>query len=240
VRAGDEVGVPLLEAEHVTADELGANMPCLWREFPVWISCRRLSNGAIRLQGGPSPGVFMSWHTKSIKWGACTVGALTAAILAVSTSPAAASGTYSGLDYVYGSDGWVGDWSNEGVLSVNMHASSNATCMWQAILWADGKLASLSDVDGVFGNKTYNATRSWQSAERLTVDGVVGKATFGRAELRRIYRSGSYSAGQTVNFIYEGKVNWLSVKRDADGNYQFWDGSAGVWRKAGYNYRTCT
>ncbi|MHC3474784.1 hypothetical protein ACYF6T_39685 [Streptomyces sp. 7R007] len=41
----------------------------------------------------------MSARSKRIKLAASAVGMLTAAILALSTAPASASGTYSGLDY---------------------------------------------------------------------------------------------------------------------------------------------
>lgn len=196
-------------------------------------------------KGGPNPGVFMSSHTKRIKWGACTVGALAAAVLAVSATPAAASGTYSGLDYVYGAGPYIGDWTNEGVVDRNTHASSNATCLWQAILWADGFLTA-SGVDGVFGTGTYNATKAWQNEENyynpdanLTVDGSAGKATWGRADLRVGMTGGSEAAGQILYARYLGNVRNVTLKRATDGNYQFIDAD-GAWRNAGYNYRTCS
>ncbi|WP_351237226.1 peptidoglycan-binding domain-containing protein [Streptomyces sp. NPDC002133] len=169
-----------------------------------------------------------------IKLGACTVGALTAALLVVSTTPAAASGTYSGRAYVYGGGVFEGDWDDEGIVSRSTHASSNATCMWQKILWADGFLDSTSDIDGVFGTETYNATRAWQEYENqygagLVVDGSAGKATFGRA----------HEYFDTANGKFLGLLRNFDMKRDADGNYQFVDGD-GSWRKAGYDYRSCS
>ncbi|MET8420865.1 peptidoglycan-binding domain-containing protein [Streptomyces sp. NPDC079189] len=180
-----------------------------------------------------------------IKLGACTVGALAAALLAVSTTPAAASGTYTGLAYVYGDGAYQDDWNTEGILQRDIHASSNATCLWQAILWADGKLASSSDIDGVFGDKTYNATRAWQQYENdrqgagLEVDGSVGKGTFTWAGTYISFLSGSTGAGQTLNLRYVGWERNITMRRLGDGNYEFVDGD-GAWRKAGYNYRTCS
>ncbi|WP_030843357.1 hypothetical protein [Streptomyces hygroscopicus] len=58
---------------------------------------------------------------------ACAVGTLTAATLGLSASPASASGTYSGLAYVYGADVFSDDWNDEGILSTGSNASSNAT-----------------------------------------------------------------------------------------------------------------
>ncbi|WP_406408107.1 peptidoglycan-binding protein [Streptomyces sp. NBC_01643] len=187
----------------------------------------------------------MSWHTKRIKLGACMVGALTAAVLVVSTTPAAAAGTYSGLAYVYGTGEFDGDWGNEGILQRTTHASSNATCLWQMILWADGELDSKSKVDGVFGDGTYNATRAWQQRENvnygagLTVDGSVGKGTFAWAQTWLQVVSGGEGAGQTLYLSYNGLYDHFDARRLPDGNYEFVDGD-GSWRKAGYDYRTCS
>ncbi|GAA3774434.1 peptidoglycan-binding protein [Streptomyces phyllanthi] len=187
----------------------------------------------------------MSWHRKRIKLGACTVGALTAALFAVSTTPAAASGTYSGLAYVYGTGAYTNDWGDEGILSRGTHASSNATCLWQKILWADGNLGSLSDVDGVFGTQTYNATRAWQQFETerhgagLAIDGSVGKETFAWANRNFYQTSGSTGPGQTLWLWYDGYIHDFQLKRDPDGNYQFEDRNF-AWRKAGYNYQSCS
>ena len=93
----------------------------------------------------------MSLRTR-FKPAACIVGAVAAATLALGTTPAAASGTYSGLAYVYGADSYTDDWGNEGILSTGTNTNSNATCLWQKILWADGFLDSAADIDGKFGS----------------------------------------------------------------------------------------
>ncbi|MPY38978.1 peptidoglycan-binding protein [Streptomyces phyllanthi] len=163
----------------------------------------------------------------------------------VTASPAAASGTYSGRAYVYGTGSHTDDWNDEGILQRSTHASSNATCLWQAILYADGKLTSPSEIDGVFGTKTYNATRAWQQTETsewgadLEVDGSVGEETFTWAGRYVSYLSGSTAAGQTLNLRYVGVFGDVTMRRLPDGNYEFIDGD-GAWRKAGYNYRSCS
>ncbi|MGW1545209.1 peptidoglycan-binding domain-containing protein [Streptomyces sp. NPDC002309] len=191
----------------------------------------------------------MSWHTKRIRWGACAVGALTAAVLAVSTTPAAASGTYSGRAYVWGNGYDVyelpADWDDEGELGMSTHASSNVTCLWQKILWADGELANASDVDGVFGSQTRTATIAWQKDENkrynagLQTDGGVGPGSFGWANWKHLfYRSGDSEPGQLLNLYYDGTHRDFEVRRVANGNYEFVDGD-GIWRAAGYNSRSC-
>ncbi|MFG2775948.1 peptidoglycan-binding protein [Streptomyces sp. NPDC048350] len=155
----------------------------------------------------------------------------------MSTTPAVASGTYSGRAYVYGGGAFEDDWGDEGVTDINTHASSNATCLWQMILWANGYLPS--DIDGVFGANTKNATWNYQYDTGLALDGSAGKATWSYAALGQVaYVSGSTSAGQVLNLRYEGWVHNVTMRRIADGTYEFVD-SHGNWRKAGYDYRTC-
>ncbi|MFI8194875.1 peptidoglycan-binding protein [Streptomyces sp. NPDC085946] len=166
------------------------------------------------------------------------MGALTAALLAVSTTPASASGTYSGLPFVYGAGAWEDDWTNEGVVDVNTNRTSNVTCLWQTVLWADGYLSSTADIDGDFGTQTKTATAKWQSRYGLGADGSAGKNTWTEAGTRLIYLFPEGSE-QYLTLYYPGEVDGFYVNRDANGNYQFWDGD-GVKRTAGYNYRTCS
>ncbi|MFD1663548.1 peptidoglycan-binding protein [Streptomyces caeni] len=176
----------------------------------------------------------MNSRTKRIKLAAGTIGTLTAAVLAVGTSPAAASGTYSGRPYVYGAGDFSNDWGDEGILSTSTHTYSNATCLWQKILWADGFLGSRSDVDGIFGSATRDATRAWQRYHGLSDDGVVGKATFGVADggLRDWDGNGALDT-------FDGYRWNFSVWRDSKGRYGFNDGYDNK-RLAGYDYRTCS
>ena len=64
------------------------------------------------------------------KLAACTVGAVAAATLALGTTPAAASGTYSGLAYVYGADTYIDDWGNEGILSTGVGFTAVLAAWW--------------------------------------------------------------------------------------------------------------
>ncbi|MDX3712294.1 peptidoglycan-binding domain-containing protein [Streptomyces europaeiscabiei] len=181
----------------------------------------------------------MSLRTTRFKLAACTVGAVAAATLALGTTPAAASGTYSGLAYVYGADTYTDDWGNEGVLSTSTNTNSNATCLWQKILWADGFLSSASDIDGRFGSDTKAATEDLQRYFALGVDGSVGQETFGHMDKWLYFVSGSTADGSTANLRYDGIAHDFALSRNADGNYAFTDGD-GTTRLAGYNYRTCS
>jgi hypothetical protein len=62
-------------------------------------------------------------------------------------------------------------------------SQGNLIGAWQAILWADGYLDKCggSGIDGVFGSRTKSATKTWQSAHKLTSDGIVGPHTWGAA-----------------------------------------------------------
>ncbi|MDQ1041885.1 peptidoglycan-binding protein [Streptomyces sp. V4I2] len=184
----------------------------------------------------------MSARTKRVQLAAGIVGAITAVTLALSTSPASASGTYSGRAYVYGGGDWVGDWGDEGILSTSTNTSSNATCLWQKILWADlaietdGTTFDASDIDGHFGSNTKAATKDWQNRHHLDDDGSVGKDTFGKAGT---YLEDHYDPGDTAVDTYMGTWDNFSVSRDSDGRYHFEDGDGNA-RIAGYDYLTCT
>ncbi|MFI6226601.1 peptidoglycan-binding protein [Micromonospora echinospora] len=108
--------------------------------------------------------------------------------LGLSAMPAHASAS-GGV--VHGTGDWRDDWSDEGDLSQSAYARSNVAAMWQAILWADGKLTSTADIDCIFGPDTHTATMSWQRAHDLDDDGIVGKNTFGEASWNLSGTSGS-------------------------------------------------
>ncbi|MEV6259682.1 Tat pathway signal protein [Streptomyces sp. NPDC051784] len=179
--------------------------------------------------------------TKAI---AVATAAATALTLGVCASPASA----------HTSDGWVrgygdfsDDWNDEGVLSRSSYATSNATCLWQKILWAENARYPGSDtseaftkeqIDGVFGNITAMSTNGVQTRWNLGRDGTVGGATFGRAAKNLSYVSGSTAAGKGLALQYNGKGHTFSVMRDTEGKYRFLD-RQGDWRQAGYGYRSC-
>ncbi|MGX5209921.1 peptidoglycan-binding domain-containing protein [Streptomyces violaceus] len=150
------------------------------------------------------------------------------------------------------SDGWVrgydkyqDDWDDEGVLSERSdYKTSNATCMWQRILWAEGvywdvdSRFSESDITGEFGAKTGQGTSGLQQRWDLTHDRTVGNATFGRAADNLKKTGGSTGRGETLYLKYYGGRYNISFKRNTEGKYLFRDQN-GDWRQAGYDYRTC-
>jgi len=180
----------------------------------------------------------MSSRTKRTRLAACTIGLLTAATLALSTSPASASGTYSGLAYVYGAGVFADDWGNEGIVDTSHNTSSNATCLWQKVLYADG-LLSASAIDGIFGSGTATATEKWQVLydSAHTADGSAGQNTWTAAGTY-LRNSSDSTDGNTVSY-YRGYAHNISLSRDSSGYYHFYDGDGNA-RIAGYDYRTCS
>ncbi|MGW0840347.1 peptidoglycan-binding domain-containing protein [Streptomyces sp. NPDC002787] len=152
------------------------------------------------------------------------------------TAPLAAA---SGPHVVDGSGAAYNDWGDEGTLSVKKHSKSNATRLWQSVLYADGAkwedssgnqhTFTASDIDGIFGWKTRSATEYWQAEEELEdVDGVVGKETFGQADG---FLDGPNGDGTVT---YSGLVNNVTFKR-IDGQYYVKIGSK--WKLAAYKWR---
>ena len=131
--------------------------------------------------------------SKRSRLAACTIGALTAGVLALSATPASASGSYSGLAYVYGGGVFADDWDNEGIVDTSHNKQSNATCLWQKILWADGELAA-SGIDGDFGSNTAAATARWQTKFQVPSDGSAGQKTWTAAG--NWLRNSSWLAGR--------------------------------------------
>ncbi|MER7172887.1 peptidoglycan-binding domain-containing protein [Streptomyces mesophilus] len=176
------------------------------------------------------------------------IGMLAAGALAVSTAPASANADDG---YVRGYDAAKGDWGDEGTLGSHpgLHQESNATCLWQKILWAEGAYYpgpnnthprfTASQVTGYFGWYTDRATVTLQARWGLDKDGVVGPATFSRAERQLTVTGGSDDRGEQLNFTYYGQAHSFSVIRNKEGQYAFRDGDD-KWRAAGYNYRTCS
>ncbi|HEU5469256.1 MAG TPA: hypothetical protein VFV67_01280 [Actinophytocola sp.] len=164
---------------------------------------------------------------KRLGTAAITVAVSVATVLGLSASPAAASGDHSGRAYVHSHDWWL----DEGDLSTSRHALSNATCLWQKILWADGKLDN-AGIDGIFGPDTANATAAWKRTRNLPDDGKAGINAF------RIAGNDIVWSDVLETYIYRGdvRVAWITI--DSEGRFGFYDD--GVHRLAGYNFRTCT
>ncbi|MCT9076878.1 peptidoglycan-binding domain-containing protein [Streptomyces fulvoviolaceus] len=153
--------------------------------------------------------------------------------------PAAASGSYSGRAYIYGpvAGTMTDDWTDEGVVNVATHRSSNVTCLWQTILMADGYL-SASGVDGIFGDQTHAATVKWQRDRGLVADGSAGRDTWTKAGTK-LTDNGSDSDGYRYGG-YNGTKFWFAVRRsNSTGNWGFYE-EGGILRSAAYNSRTCS
>ncbi|SFB33611.1 Putative peptidoglycan binding domain-containing protein [Amycolatopsis marina] len=172
------------------------------------------------------------------------LGAVLAFSFAVTTAtPAAASGSYSGRAYVYGSGSVNNDFDNEGVVNVRTHRYSNVTCLWQTVLWAHGYLPS-SGVDGVFGDRTDAATRKFQADKGLVADGSAGRNSWAKAG-NRIRQHDNQNGWLFV--VYDGHKGSRSqysshdfvLQRSPSGNYRFYPPGTNDIPWASYNSRTC-
>lgn len=175
--------------------------------------------------------------------------ALIAAIgVSIGMAPGTASAynSYTGAAYV--KDSWSTS-SAEGVVNLNTNDQSGATCLWQAILWADGAWIAdkgrrfyQSDIDGIFGWDSHQATRSWQNRHGLSVDGSAGKYSWARAERQLTYWSGggdtarTYYRGKKPNGADTGRGFWLT--RDSQGRWSF--DEPGTGRNIYASYETST
>lgn len=101
---------------------------------------------------------------------ASVAAALIAATLATA-SPASATTPVSGT--------W-GDNPTLCATSSSCLKTGNVVRMWQTILYSEGLY---SDIDGVYGTNTANATKAWQKSHGLAADadGWVGPTTWNKA-----------------------------------------------------------
>ena len=171
--------------------------------------------------------------------------AIAAATLAIGAglalAPAAQANTTQG--YIAGGGSVTDDWGDEGLLSSSSHANSNATAVWQWVLWAEGAKESngtrydQSDIDCQFGPNTTYATKNLQSTWGLIVDGKVGTQTFGNFDAFMDLGSD----GQTVTYYgayFDGHAHKFTLKR-ISGKYYVQDpGSGKGWKGAYYNSKT--
>ncbi|MCX2927055.1 peptidoglycan-binding domain-containing protein [Streptomyces sp. NEAU-W12] len=163
---------------------------------------------------------------------AAVLGTTLGAVLAVGTLPASAAVSDG---YVSGSGSFRNDWSDETV-HADYYPRSNAACLWQKILWAEGLLAD-SEVDGAFGSRTVARTRSLQSRWGTPATGKADNFTFTRAAGRLAFVSGTIASGKRLELKYNGAAHDFTVRRDERGRH----GSHldGGWKAAAYKQRTC-
>ncbi|MCX5526056.1 peptidoglycan-binding protein [Streptomyces bobili] len=169
----------------------------------------------------------MTLRKTHTRLGAGIVAGLAACALAVSASPASASAS-SG--FINGGATYTDDFGDEGLLSTSSYSNSSATCLWQQILWAEGANESdgtdfdLADADGMFGSNTQHATKrlqvTWGLADSFNdADGKVGTNTFGYADSKLRFASGSTASGEYLRVRYDGAVRDLDFLRTQEGRY---------------------
>ncbi|MER5551639.1 peptidoglycan-binding domain-containing protein [Streptomyces sp. NPDC002793] len=163
---------------------------------------------------------------------AAVLGAALGATLAVGTLPASAAASNG---YVSGSGSFRNDWSDETV-HAGYYPRSNAACLWQKVLWAEGLLTN-SEVDGAFGSKTTARTRSLQSRWGIPVSGKADKSTFSKAAGRLTRTSGTTADGKRLELKYQGAAHHFTVRRNELGRHGFY--LDGAWKTATYKQRTC-
>ncbi|WP_406436388.1 peptidoglycan-binding protein [Streptomyces sp. NBC_00631] len=149
---------------------------------------------------------------------------------------AAAAAPYHGID---GKDAVTDDWQDEENLGVDDHTTSNATALWQTVLWADGAQWEDEDgdshafgkdqIDGVFGPETESATQWWQQNFNLSEnDGVVTDQSWRFAQARLTGPS------KTSTVTYTGGAQKASFKR-VGGKYRVRLLGTGTFKNAYYD-----
>ncbi|MER7178863.1 peptidoglycan-binding domain-containing protein [Streptomyces hyaluromycini] len=148
---------------------------------------------------------------------------------------ASAAPPYHGID---GGGSVLDDWQDEENLGVDDYTNSNATALWQTVLWADGAQWQDDDgdshpfekaqIDGVFGDQTESATQWWQEHFNLTDrDGVVTEEswTFAQGKLSGPPGNGTV----TYNGVRKATFKRVGVK------YRVRFKGTGSWKNAYYD-----
>ncbi|GHD11861.1 hypothetical protein GCM10010313_35470 [Streptomyces violarus] len=174
----------------------------------------------------------MTIRTARPRLAIAVLGTALGATLAVGTLPASAAVSDG---YVSGAGGYRDDWSDETV-HANYFPRSNAACLWQKVLWAEGLLTN-SEVDGAFGSKTAWQTGKLQSRWGIPTSKKADRNTFTKAAGRLKFVSGSTASGKRLELKYDGLVNDFTVRRNEHGRHGFY--LDGGWKAAAYKLRTC-
>ncbi|MEU1895296.1 peptidoglycan-binding domain-containing protein [Streptomyces pristinaespiralis] len=186
----------------------------------------------------------MNFQRKRARAVAAVMGAALVTTLGLAASPASAKISDG---WVRGYDRFSDDWDDEGDLQrLEPYSNSNATCLWQRILWAEGAYAvdydnerfTKGDIDGYFGWRTFYSTRDLQRRLAVTQDGIVGGTTFGLVNKHMYQTGGSTARGRTLDLRYQGREHSFDLRRNTEGKYVFPDGNDD-WRQAGYEYLSC-
>ncbi|MEU6549649.1 peptidoglycan-binding protein [Streptomyces sp. NPDC046915] len=178
----------------------------------------------------------MSVRTKTVAM--ATAALLGAGAIGIALAPAANAAPYHGID---GGGAVTDDWQDEENLGVDDYAESNATALWQTILYADGAQWQDDDgdwhnfkkgqIDGSFGPETESATQWWQEHYHLSDnDGVVTDDSWTFAQR---WLSGPSSGG---GVHYAGDARPVDFKR-VSGKYRVRIKGTGPWKNAYYDQR---
>lgn len=165
-----------------------------------------------------------------------TAALLGAGTLGLAVAPTASAASYHGID---GNGVVSDDLQDEENLGVDDYADSNATALWQSVLYADGAKwqdedgdwhnYSKSQIDGSFGPQTESATQWWQEHYGLTDnDGVVTDQSW---EFAQQWLHGPGSGG---GVRYQGDKRDVDFKR-VSGKYRVKLKGTGPWRIAYYD-----
>ncbi|MFG2725301.1 peptidoglycan-binding protein [Streptomyces canus] len=165
-----------------------------------------------------------------------TAALLGAGTLGLAVTPTAGAASYHGID---GNGVVSDDWQDEENLGVDDYSDSNATALWQSVLYADGANwqdedgdwhnYSKSQIDGSFGPETESATQWWQEHYGLTDnDGVV---TDQSREFAQQWLHGPVPGG---GVRYDGDKRDVDFKR-VSGKYRVKLKGTGPWRIAYYD-----
>ncbi|MGW6904603.1 peptidoglycan-binding domain-containing protein [Streptomyces sp. NPDC054940] len=182
-------------------------------------------------------------RTRWARLGTAITAAVFTGALALTATPASANVSDG---YVSGAYQFQDDFGDEGTLSTSSHTHTNATALWQWILWAEGAKKSdgdallRADIDCRFGSDTKSATVNLQRTLRLDdIDGIVGNETFGAVDGNIEYVSTNYdSSTYRTKLRYTGDANSFHLYRSSTGVYQVAIPNVG-WKPASYTYASC-
>lgn len=181
-------------------------------------------------------------HTRRARLSAVIAAVVTGA-LAAGAAPASAKASDG---YVSGAYQFQDDFGDEGTLTTSSYAHTNATALWQWVLWAEGAEKSngdpflRADIDCRFGSDTRSATISLQRTLKLDdIDGKVGTETFGAVDKNIEYVSTDYDSGAyRTRLRYTGDANSFFLYRSSTGVYRIHIPNVG-WKPASYTYASC-
>ncbi|GHI07315.1 hypothetical protein AQI88_20975 [Streptomyces cellostaticus] len=176
----------------------------------------------------------MSMRTRAVAM--ATAALLGAGATGIALAPAANAASYHGID---GGGAVTDDWQDEENLGVDDYAQSNATALWETVLYADGAqwqdddgdwhTFTKSQIDGSFGPETESATQWWQEHYHLSDnDGVVTDQSWTFAQR---WLLGPSSGGVVT---YQGDVRNVTFKR-ISGKYRVRIKGTGPWKLAYYD-----